>query len=650
MGCTSLTDPGRIGTTAPILSMVRRQGHKMKRKYGLLFSLVLLSMVPITAYAQLWTGIIDPSRAVDWSKPGMPGGIPNRTTICATLTAGASAATINSAIAACPSGQVVFLSAGTYNLSAGLVMKSNVTLRGAGADQTFLVFTGATSCGQSADVCFMGEDVYYGSTWVAPGGTQAADWTGGYSAGTTQITLTNVGSKGLSVGQYIYLDQVNSSADNGNFFVCDNTTTPCSLEGVAPGRPVSGSAVARNEIQIVKITAISGSTYTITPGLYAQNWATSFSPGAWWPSVQFQNAGIENLSMDHTNSTDTIGMMFFNAFNCWVKGVRSISPNRNHVWFFQAAHNQVQDNYFFGTKNSATSSYGVESFISSDNLVVNNIFQQVTAPIEMGPSQGSVFAYNFSINDTYTVAAWLIQGVSMGHDAGVMYNLFEGNNGSGYWGDLVHGTSGLNTVFRNRAVGWESGKTGDTVSVQLYSYKRYENIIGNVLGQFGYHTTYQTSKGVNASAAIYDLGAGNTNGSVTVPSDSLVATTLMRWGNYDVVNAAVRFVNSEVPSGISPYANPVPASSALPPSFYLNAKPSWWPSAKAWPPIGPDVTGGNLPNLGGFAYTIPAQDCFANVMAGPADGTGSVLAFNPNNCYTTQSGPAPPTNLTVIVK
>jgi len=233
--------------------------------------------------------------------------------------------------------------------------------------------------------------------------------------------------------------------------------------------------------------------------------------------------------------------------------------------------------------------------------------------------------------------------------AGAMYNLFEGNNGSGYWGDVFHGTSGLNTVFRNRAVGWETGKTAVTVPVQLESYNRFDNIIGNVLGQFGYHTTYQTSLGVAASASIYDLGAGNTEGLVTVLSDSLVASTLMRWGNYDVVNAAVRFVNSEVPSGISSYANPVPASQTLPPSFYLSAKPSWWPSGKVWPPIGPDVTGGNIPNLAGHAYTIPAQDCYANVMGGPSDGSGTILTFNANTCYAI-ARPAPPTNLTVVVK
>ena len=35
--------------------------------------------------AQGWSGILNPERAADWSKAGIPEGIPNRTTICKTL-------------------------------------------------------------------------------------------------------------------------------------------------------------------------------------------------------------------------------------------------------------------------------------------------------------------------------------------------------------------------------------------------------------------------------------------------------------------------------------------------------------------------------------------------------------------------------------
>jgi len=84
----------------------------MRRARLFLFTIVVLIfafIAPAPGCAQQWSGIIDPSRAIDWSNVGISGGIPNRTTICATLNPGASAAQISSAIASCPSGQVVFL-------------------------------------------------------------------------------------------------------------------------------------------------------------------------------------------------------------------------------------------------------------------------------------------------------------------------------------------------------------------------------------------------------------------------------------------------------------------------------------------------------------------------------------------------------------
>src|SRR5213596_311728 len=144
------------------LSGSRTLAGQLRRVLLLCSLLVLCLSTP--AHAQLWSGILDPSRATDWSQAGIPGGIPNRTAICATLNPGATAAQINSAIAACPSGQVVFLSPGTYNLSAGIDFagKSNVTLRGAGPDLTTLVFTGDVNCwGQSASICVRNADLHW---------------------------------------------------------------------------------------------------------------------------------------------------------------------------------------------------------------------------------------------------------------------------------------------------------------------------------------------------------------------------------------------------------------------------------------------------------------------------------------------------------
>jgi len=109
---------------------------------------------------------------------------------------------------------------------------------------------------------------------------------------------------------------------------------------------------------------------------------------------------------------------------------------------------------------------------------------------------------------------------------------------------------------------------------------------------------------------------------------------MMRWGNYDTVNAAVLWNASEVPSGLSQYANPVPADNNLPNSFYLSAKPSWWAASIPWPAIGPDVTGGQ--DTAGHAYKIPAHVCYDNSQKN-ADGT---LIFNADNCYGNNPPPS----------
>jgi hypothetical protein len=238
------------------------------------------------------------------------------------------------------------------------------------------------------------------------------------------------------------------------------------------------------------------------------------------------------------------------------------------------------------------------------------------------------------------------------HNAGVAYTLWEGNVTPGYKGDVFHGSGGLQTAFRNHILGWAPFIQQGRVAVELNSYNRAYNFIGNVLGKDGFTSSYSGG----GDGSIYALGSGNTEGSVTIPSDPGVATTLMRWGNYDVVTASNRFNSSEVPTGIGAYSNPVPASQALPASFYYSSKPNWWPSGKPWPLIGPDVTSGNVAGYGGHSNTNPAQDCYVNVMHGPADGTGSVLSFNANACYASSGGgggstaPAPPTNLTILVQ
>jgi len=383
-------------------------------------------------------------------------------------------------------------------------------------------------------------------------------------------------------------------------------------------------------------------------------------PQAWWATHPVLGVGVENLSIDNSASLKSAGVgaaiVFFNAANSWVKGVRSLSSSRAHVEANYANRITVRDSYFWLSVFSTSTSYGVECEAGSDFLVENNIFQAVSGPLTIdGACSGSVLGYNFDINNFYVGSAGYINAMSNVHTAGTDSILYEGNIGPQIYGDLFHGTHNLVTEFRNYLIGnqpacWASGTpdpypTGVTFgsctndqepSVQL-AYSRFFNIIGNVLGQTSIQKYYEHSvPSTGAYPSIFQLGFG----SGSVPNDTNVEATLMRWGNYDTVTSTVRFVSTEVPSSLTgtraPYSNPLPASQTLPNSFYYNSgTPSWWPSGKNWPLIGPDVTGGNVSGVAGHVYTNPAEDCYTNVMAGPSDGSGGALSFNAATCYST---------------
>jgi hypothetical protein len=382
------------------------------------------------------------------------------------------------------------------------------------------------------------------------------------------------------------------------------------------------------------------------------NWRSSQSPQAWWSNdTPISMSGIESLSMDHSGSGTTVtsGVYFYNAYNCWVRNVRSLNSNRNHVWFYQSAHVTVRDSYFYGTANGASQSYGAEQFMAADNLVENNIFQHVTAPMMNAGATGSVFGYNYAVDDYYFASAWQ-QSSSYHHAAGNSFILWEGNDGPGLTADDIHGSSHFITGFRNVWLGWEPGKTQETIPIHLEAWNRYYNFVGNVLGRIGYHTRYESAalSSTDAGSAslgnksIYTVGYSGNEGTILspIPNDPLVKATMMRWGNYDTVHATAQWNASEVPSSLSQFGNAVPATQTLPNSLYLPAKPSWW-AATPWPAIGPDVGGGEDPT--GHAYRIPAHACYDRTPT-----TGGILNFNADNCYPDTAAPTAPTNLRIV--
>jgi hypothetical protein len=418
---------------------------------------------------------------------------------------------------------------------------------------------------------------------------------------------------------------------------------------------------------------------TINPPVTLPNFRSSQSPTAsiFARGNMISYAGVENLSVDAT-SVSGVGLKFVRSDNCWAKNVRVVETNTagndiHDVVLIDSFHIEIRDSYFYGDNcpTGCINNYGaMPSWVGSSKFE-NNIMQGLQADFipDNGPMTNSVIAYNFFAGNPGVVIDL--------HNEGDMMNLWEGNVWGGFWGDVTHGTHFFETLYRNASVGnrYALGTGNINSAVQFETNNRFMNVVGNVMGGVSEYTTYEITQqpsGICGDTAIYNLGSAGCNSGSTITTDTNVKRTLFRWANWDSVTNATRFCGnssdtgwsttcastSEVPSGITNFSNPVPTKGdtvagqgVLPPSFYYTSKPSWWPSGKAWPPIGPDVTGGNIPGLGGHAYTNAAADCYLNVIGGPTNGSGGPLNFKASTCYPSvaATGPAPPSTLQAVV-
>jgi hypothetical protein len=648
----------------------------------------------------LWSGLLAASRApVSWSNVGA-GPIPARTTICQTLgVAGqmpsynqsVTAADIVSALQACAgTNQAVALSPGTYTMTTtifgpgnGGKAPSNVTLRGAGPQQTILNWTSMSNT--CLGIGLTGICVFNGDSGAAEYSANVLTWTDGFSQGTTSITLGSppTGNSGslssLQVGSLLQLNQQDEPSDNGSWWTCGavptDTTAGCTWGGSANQWP------GRSQSQTVKVTGISGSTITISPGLYAPEWNGAQNPYAVFSSdAPVTGFGLEDLQLNTQNMGDNEAMLQFEwTTDSWVQNVAFVNSSaylaasRTHITMSSGIHNTVRDSYFYGS-SPGSSAYGVDlSWGETADLVENNIFQHMATATILENGIGDVFGFNYAVDNFYVNGdgSWQ-QCDAYHHDSGDTYVLWEGHEGICADNDDIHGTSFGITVFRSYLSGHDPAtlcpgggtecgtlpKVQNTAAILDLAYARYENVVMNVLGDGVYANTYENI-GLTGTpdactpyswSTLYSIGFANGNqlpfspacagSAFTLDNDTQTSTSLVRWGNYDTVNAGVRTDPSETASGAPVYpglSNPSTAWSSYP-SLYRSTKPSWWTfpqgdSATPWPAVGPDVSGGNIPKVGGHAFHNPAANCYLNVLGGETDGSSGPLPFDASRCY-----------------
>lgn len=503
---------------------------------------------------------------------GIQGGIPNSSnmTIYTTVAAGASISTINTAIANCPSNQVVQLSAGAYNLASHIIGKNGVVIRGAGMTNTTIAFSGSDGgiyIGSGSD--------FYNSLRGTPVGL--VNWTAGYAQGSSNLTFSSV--SGLSVGMVVTLDQLNDA-----FFINN-----VGYEGASDsGRGASSLRILE---QYCEVKAINGSVVTVWPPVAAPFWASGLSPQAWWmaKSSWVSKAGVEDLSIDVTGTTgqDSLegSIAFDGAMNCWVKNVKGINAHRCHVGMWGSFRVEVRHCYFYATQNSASQSYGIECAYTGSLLAEDNIFDKVTSPIMVSDGVSMcVFGYNYMTNHYYTPSPGALMASVQTHRSHATDILFEGNHGTVWDADFIHGSSSHNTAFRNRFTGWEAwsyggGQTTDSLRCeQIDLTNRWMSSVGNILGTAGKYSYYESiPSSKHANAIIYKVGV-NTGGGYAEPvpswpDDTISVLSFHRHMDYDTVTAGITY-------------NATNQNVTLPASLYLSSKPDFFGSM-SWPPYNP---------------------------------------------------------------
>lgn len=588
------------------------------------------------------SGLPDPSsfyqlpldRMTVW-KPGVTynGGIPSRTTVCATLSpsGGDDTAAINAAIIACPDDQVVSLAAGTFKVSGNGVeiKRSNVTLRGAGPDQTKLVADARNT------VIMMGTRYY---TWVQQTDL-AAD------AAKESNTVTLVSNPGLVVGEIVHIDETydsnitayNPARQNGDF------------QGWGEGRK-GPQADSRPIGQAVEIAAINGNTLTFSTRLHtafrtSQKAHVARIADGSTIKQPVRMSGVEDLNISNGAGGDGGGnlRMFATAY-CWAKHIESHHGSGSTIAFDGAFRSEIRDSYLHSSNDPNPGGGGYSMIFdryTADSLAENNIswnFNKVSVMRSSGG--GNVLGYNY-LEDAYGQGypTFVEVGANGSHMAGSHYELFEGNQSFNWDTDSVWGNQIYFAVFRNHlttlrrsiAPGTTDGvkvalsDKGNRRGIGLTINQWWHSFVGNVIGfpdgylqnptiGFGYPATFNAAPqgtsfqyewlggpfGTNANyVPMWQIGY---DASAWVKTqDALVQQRMLRDANYDFGTKSVRWHgiggtgNGGAPSTDKPLA----------PSMYMPSKPAFFGSSP-WPWVDGSNAAAPLPG------TLPARTRFDN--------------------------------------
>jgi hypothetical protein len=522
--------------------------------------------------------IIPNDRRIDWSHSGIPGGIPQRTGICATIDSavygnGSTDATsaIQAALESCPDGQVVYLPPGVYITSDTIHLDSYNTLRGAGPGKTVLKHAG----GYLRSMVDMRGLIY----WQIAGLHKTYDV---LEANKDSQVITLASTAGINPGDILLINQLN----DGDLVDPEGVEGKCTWCGYEDGDRTLG--------QLAEVAAVNGNQVTLTLPLH---WTYDPALDPWAYQVDadamIRHAGLEDLSLTQDDPQVEFVIEMDGAQYSWVKNVEIKNVQRRAMWVINSLQNEIRQCYVHIGIDGYGRDRGYGILLdahSSNNLVEDNILSTIDGGgiMTAGGASGNVIAYNYLHEILFDDPWWLIASPSLNHAPHPKMNLWEGNFAYKAEADIIHGSSSHNTVFRSRSFGWMSDTiTTRNNAIEIAAKNSYMNIVGNVLGTPGKSNRYEVLPGQLyddwSERVIYVLGVGSG------VEDTKPAETLLRHGNFDYVTNSVVW-------------DPAIADHDLPASLYLDEAPEWWCQETPFPAIGPDVAG--------YTNDIPAKRRF----------------------------------------
>jgi hypothetical protein len=577
----------------------------------------------------------DSNASANWQMAGMlsVGGIPNRTTVCATVSpkgGGADDTTdIQNAVNACPLGQVVSLSAGTFTIAEGnyVLLSTGISLRGAGPGSTILTRTGGATLNNDnpgsnpSPLIILGPQRWNNNetaTTLTADGAQ-----GGYSV---QVAST----AGFSVGQIVLLDEASGAGwqpdviwtnmqiwaspdyrvvwqkhSPNDQYVDDFSATQYPYQAGSAGCWFSNCDRPTNEMH--RITAISGNSISFDSPLTISYRVSHQAQLYYFQTPLTQNAGLENMTVQYGDDDD----IDFNwCAYCWAQNVENTLWLGDAFGINNSFRVQLEEVYIHNGvwPVNGGGGYNISIANGSSEVLVENSISVLTNKVIVDRSSGagSVVAYNY-MDDGYINGSdtWVEIGLNGSHMVGGHHVLFEGNQSFNADSDQTHGNSIYHTFFRNWLTAFrkpftaldgtavndatQGSTNGPLRAAGAHAYAYRFSFIGNVLGTAGQMNgwTYNCIASPNniPSKCIWELGWMDITPQGYDPN---VAATAIQDGNFDYLTNTINWATSDT-------------AHTLPNSLYLTQEPAFFNAGKGytWPWVNP--TGS--PQL----YTLPAK-------------------------------------------